>query len=111
MAATDERTIFEEDSSEENIGHGFLTLTSRRLMFDKIEGIMHKRRIKMLNIPLSNIKNAFMDHPFPLVYMLTIETNSPTTQTTKKYRFMAEKKEYAEKWVTTVKDAISQFKG
>jgi len=59
MAATDERTILEEDSSEENIGHGFLTLTSRRFMFDKIEGLIHKRRIKMLDMPPSNIKNVF----------------------------------------------------
>lgn len=44
--------------------HGILTLTSRRLLFTHTLGVISKKGFTILDIPLSTMKDVWVDHSF-----------------------------------------------
>jgi len=44
--------------------HGLLTLTNRRLLFTRTSGLISKKGFTILDLPLSTIKDVWVDHSF-----------------------------------------------
>ena len=62
---TDEKRISQEDCNEDTIGVGFLTLTNKRVAFDKKESRVMDFSARMgdtvLNVPLENVTKVWKE--------------------------------------------------
>jgi len=61
----DEKRISQEDCNEDTIGVGFLTLTNKRVAFDKKESRVMDFSVRMgdtvLNVPLENVTKVWKE--------------------------------------------------
>lgn len=74
-----EKRLKQEDCNEDNLGPGILTLTNKRLAFDKTKGrIMDFSKQfgeTVIDVPLSNVKKVWKEGLFIKKVCFTTKTN------------------------------------
>jgi hypothetical protein len=102
-----EKRLKQEDCSEDSIGPGILTLTNKRIAFDKTRGRIadFTKRVgeTVLDIPLDDISKVWKEGLFIKKVCITAKTNDGE----KSYKFGVFS---TGSWEKDIKKALDQFK-
>lgn len=102
-----EKKLKQEDCSEDNILGGILTLTNKRLAFDKTSGrIMDfSKNIgeTVVNIPLSDVKKVWKEGR--LMKKICFTANTKDSEKTYKFGVFS-----TSGWLEDIQDAIENYK-
>ena len=102
-----EKKLKQEDCNEDNLGSGILTLTNRRLAFDKTKGrIMDFKKVMgetVINIPLSDVKKVWKEGL--LMKKVCFTTNTKDGEKTYKFGVFG-----TGGWLNDIQDALEDFK-
>ena len=102
----DEKRISQEDCSEDSLGPGILTLTNKRIAFDKTEGriidFSKKFGKTVMETHLNNITEVAKEGRIIKKIRITVKTD----ESEKTYKFGVYN---TGKWEKDVKEAISKY--
>ncbi|MCH7968705.1 MAG: hypothetical protein IH841_05610 [Thaumarchaeota archaeon] len=102
-----EKRLKQEDCSEDELGAGILTLTNKRLAFDKTRGRIMDFSKKMgetvVNVPLSDVKEVWKEGRF----MKKVCFTAKTSEGEKTYKFGVLG---TGGWLKEIQNAVDDFK-
>jgi hypothetical protein len=102
-----EKKLKQEDCNEDNLGSGILTLTNRRLAFDKTKGrIMDFKKVMgetLINIPLTDVKKVWKEGL--LMKKVCFTANTKDGEKTYKFGVFG-----TGGWLNDIQDALEGFK-
>lgn len=102
-----EKKLKQEDCNEDNLGSGILTLTNRRLAFDKTKGrIMDFKKVMgetLINIPLTDVKKVWKEGL--LMKRVCFTVNTKDGEKTYKFGVFG-----TGGWLNDIQDALEDFK-
>ena len=104
-----EERLRQEDCSEDRLGAGILTLTNRRLAFDKTKGrIMDFRKEfgeTVMDMPLGNVSRAWKEGLLMKKVCVTGTARGGGSEETFKFGVLG-----SGKWLESIQDAIADAK-
>jgi hypothetical protein len=103
---TNEKRIIQEDCSEDSLGPGILTLTSKRIAFDKTEGRIIDFSKKFGNTVLEANLGQIIEVAKEGRLIKKIRIKIKTSESEKTYKFGVYN---TGKWEKEIKETISKF--
>ncbi|MFZ0184968.1 MAG: hypothetical protein WBV92_00070 [Nitrosotalea sp.] len=103
---SDEKRIIQEDCSEDSLGPGILTLTNKRIAFDKTEGRIIDFSKKFGKTVLEANLNQIIEVAKEGRLITKIKLKIKTDESEKTYKFGVYN---TGKWEKEVKEAISKY--
>ncbi len=103
----DEKRIMQEDCSEDSIGAGILTLTNKRLAFDKTEGRIFDFSKKFGDTVIDAKLNQVLEAQKEGRLIKKIRVKIKTTEGEKTYKFGVFN---TGKWEKAIREAVSNYK-
>ena len=102
-----EKRIKQEDCNEDNLGMGILTLTNKRLAFDKTKGrimdFAKKFGETVVDVRLGDVKKVWKEG----LFMKKVCFSAKTSNGEKTYKFGVQS---TGSWLDDIQDAIDDFK-
>ena len=102
-----EKKIRQEDCNEDSLGQGILTLTNKRIAFDKTRGrimdFAKKFGETVLNVPLEDVTQVWKEGRFMKKVCIKVKTDEGE----KSYKFGVFS---TGSWLKTLQDTLKDFK-
>ena len=102
-----EKKIRQEDCNEDSLGQGILTLTNKRIAFDKTRGrimdFAKKFGETVLNVPLEDVNEVWKEGRFMKKVCIKVKTDEGE----KSYKFGVFS---TGSWLKTLQDTLKDFK-